>query len=95
MRVLWIGAHPDDELFVAPSLARLRVTAGENLAFLIATRGENGECLLTLREHEDQDLSAIREAEMVSAVAALDGTLQFLGWRDDTAAKPDDVLRSR
>jgi LmbE family N-acetylglucosaminyl deacetylase len=92
MRVLWIGAHPVDELFVAPWLARLRVTAGANLGFLIATRGESGVCLLTLRERED--LGAIREAEMARAVAALDGVLQFLGWRDCTAAEPEAVLRS-
>jgi LmbE family N-acetylglucosaminyl deacetylase len=92
MRILWIGAHPDDELFVMPWLARLRVTAGARLAFLIATRGERGDCRLAPRG--GLDLSAIREAEMRRAAAACDGELQFLGWRDGTAPEPADVFRS-
>jgi LmbE family N-acetylglucosaminyl deacetylase len=92
MRILWIGAHPDDELFVAPWLARLRTTAGAKLAFLVATRGERGDCRLTSRGAKD--LGAIRETEMADAAAAFDGELQFLGWRDGTAAEPADVLRT-
>jgi LmbE family N-acetylglucosaminyl deacetylase len=91
MRVLWIGAHPDDELFVAPWLARLRTTAGANIAFLIATRGEHGDCRLALRG--DRDLGAIREVEMSDAASSFDGELQFLGWRDGIAQEPKDVLR--
>ena len=91
-RILWIGAHPDDELFVAPWLARLRTTAGAKLAFLVATRGERGDCRLASRG--PTDVGAIRETEMADAAAAFQGELRFLGWRDGTAAEPTDVLRT-
>jgi LmbE family N-acetylglucosaminyl deacetylase len=91
LRILWIGAHPDDELFVAPWLARLRTTAGAKLSFLIATRGEHGDCHLPLRA--GVDLGAVREAEMRDAAKAFGGDLQFLGWRDGTASEPEEVLR--
>jgi LmbE family N-acetylglucosaminyl deacetylase len=92
MRILWIGAHPDDELFVAPWLARLRATAGATIVFLIATRGEHGDCLPTLRA--EQDLGDIREEEMKDATASFEGELQFLGWRDGSAPQPRAVLRN-
>jgi LmbE family N-acetylglucosaminyl deacetylase len=92
MRVLWIGAHPDDELFVAPWLARLRTTAGAKLAFLVATRGERGDCRLVSRGATD--LGAIREKEMADAAASFGGELRFLGWRDGAAAEPRGVLRT-
>ena len=91
IRVLWIGAHPDDELFVAPWLARLRTTAGAKLSFLIATRGEHGDCHLP--GSDGHDLGALRETEMRTAVAAFGGDLQFLGWRDGVASEPNAVLR--
>ena len=91
MRILWIGAHPDDELFVAPWLARLRTTAGAKIAFLIATRGEHGDCCLP--RHGQPDLGALRENEMRNAAAMFDGDLQFLGWPDGTAPQPESVLR--
>jgi LmbE family N-acetylglucosaminyl deacetylase len=91
MRILWIGAHPDDELFVAPWLARLRRTAGAKIVFLIATRGERGDCSPALRS--ELDLGSVREAEMKDAAASFDAELQFLGWRDGIAQQPEDVLR--
>jgi LmbE family N-acetylglucosaminyl deacetylase len=89
--ILWIGAHPDDELFVAPWLARLRVTAGARLSFLVATRGERGD---RRREPRDNsDFGEVREREMRAAVETFGGQLQFLGWRDGAAPEPEDVLR--
>lgn len=92
MRVLWIGAHPDDELFVAPWLAQLRITAGAKLGFLIATRGERGDCRLPSRG--DAGLGDIREKEMRNAAASFGGELRFLSWRDGTAAEPADVIHA-
>ena len=90
MRILWIGAHPDDELFVAPWLARLRVAAGAKLGFLIATRGEQGDSRLP--RPGDGDVGTVRESEMRAAAALFDADLQFLGWRDGMAAEPQDVI---
>jgi hypothetical protein len=92
MRVLWIGAHPDDELFVAPWLAQLRITAGAKLGFLLATRGERGDCRLP--STGDRGVAVIREKEMRDAAAAFDGELHFLGWRDGTAPEPAGVIRA-
>lgn len=44
--VLWIGAHPDDELLAAPLLARLCGEEGRRCSFLVLTRGGRGRCLL-------------------------------------------------
>jgi LmbE family N-acetylglucosaminyl deacetylase len=90
MRILWIGAHPDDELFVAPRLARLRITAGAKLGFLIATRGEQGDCQLP----GARDVGSVRESEMRAAAALFDADVEFLGWRDGAAAEPHDVLHA-
>jgi len=92
MRILWIGAHPDDELFVAPWLARLRTTAGAKLGFLIATRGERGDCRLP--HARTRDVSSVRESEMRAAAALFDADLAFLGWRDGTASEPREVLQA-
>jgi LmbE family N-acetylglucosaminyl deacetylase len=92
MRILWIGAHPDDELFVAPWLARLRTTAGAKLGFLVATRGEQGDCRLSQSRH--RDVGSVREAEMRDAAALFDADLAFLGWRDGVASEPRDVLQA-
>jgi LmbE family N-acetylglucosaminyl deacetylase len=92
MRILWIGAHPDDELFVAPWLARLRKTAGAKLGFLIATRGERGDCRLP--PPRDRDVGDVREAEMRAAASLFDADLEFLGWRDGVASEPREVLQA-
>jgi len=44
-RVLWIGAHPDDELFVAPLLGCLRErgAAGVALTPIVMLRREDAE----------------------------------------------------
>ncbi len=60
--VLWVGAHPDDEVVLAPALAKLcRI---ERLAchFLVLTRGEAGVCLRP--EGCLPDLASVRTAEM-------------------------------
>jgi len=71
--VLWVGAHPDDEVLVAPALAKLcRV---ERLAchFLVLTRGEAGVCLRP--EGCLPDLATVRTAEMQQSAALFGATL--------------------
>jgi len=92
MRVLWIGAHPDDELFVAPWLARLRKTAGAKLGFLVATRGEQGDCRLP--SPRNRDVGSVRESEMRAAASLFDADLEFLFWRDGAASEPREVLKA-
>lgn len=44
--VLWVGAHPDDEVLAAPALAKLCRLERVACHFLVLTRGEAGICLL-------------------------------------------------
>src|SRR5205085_12438799 len=41
-RILWIGAHPDDEILVSPILGRACVERNVDCAMLVMTRGEGG-----------------------------------------------------
>lgn len=63
--VLWVGAHPDDEVLAAPLLARLCLDEGLRCSFLVLTRGEKGPCLLPGGCRPD--LAAVRSAEMANA----------------------------
>jgi LmbE family N-acetylglucosaminyl deacetylase len=60
--LLWVGAHPDDELWVAPLLGRLCVEEGLACALLVLTRGEAGKCLRA--QGCGPDLGAVRAQEM-------------------------------
>jgi len=44
--LLWIGAHPDDEVIAAPLLARSCLVEGLRCTFLVLTHGEAGPCVL-------------------------------------------------
>ena len=41
-RILWIGAHPDDEAYVAPLLGASCVDENDRCSLLVMTRGEGG-----------------------------------------------------
>jgi LmbE family N-acetylglucosaminyl deacetylase len=90
MRVLWIGAHPDDELFVAPWLGFLLKTEQAELGFLVATRGERGTCLLP--EGCEAELATIREQEMLASARIFRGRVWFADCPDGRASEPEDVL---
>ena len=63
--VLWVGAHPDDEVLLAPLLGELCGEGRHRCALVVATRGENGACRLPGGCHPD--LAAVRTAEMRAA----------------------------
>jgi LmbE family N-acetylglucosaminyl deacetylase len=65
-RILWIAAHPDDDVLIAPLLGRYCIESGSSCSILVATRGENGPCELP---GGCTDLGAIREQEMGAAAA--------------------------
>src|SRR5213080_4843714 len=64
-RILWIGAHPDDEALVAPLLGRACIENGADCSLLVMTRGERGDCLFP--GGCGGDLAAVRSAEMSRA----------------------------
>ncbi len=89
MRILWIGSHPDDELFVAPWLGFLLEQEHAEFGFLVATRGEKGLCLLETR---DPDLATIRDREMHASARIFQGRVWFADLRDGQGDEPEDVL---
>ncbi len=89
--VVWIAAHPDDEIFGAPLLGELCVERGYRCSFAVFTAGERGVC----RDGSAcSHLAAAREREMQRSAASIGaGVLQ---WRypDGSALDPRDVIRN-
>ncbi len=67
LSLLWVGAHPDDEVLVAPVLAKICLLERLDCHFLVLTRGEAGVCLRP--EGCLPDLATVRSAEMQQAAA--------------------------
>lgn len=78
--ILWVAAHPDDEVLLAPVLSRLCVDEGLRCSFLVLTRGEHGECLLP--GGCKPDLATVRTAEMTRAAKLYRAQLTFLSLED-------------
>ena len=63
-RILWIGAHPDDESLTAPILGPACRELAKVCSFLVFTHGERGDCFLPAG---CGDLGSLRSEEMQSA----------------------------
>ncbi len=74
--ILWIGAHPDDEVLVAPLLGRLCAEGRSFCTMLVLTRGEGGVC--SLPGGCSPDLGTVREQEMQAAAALFKANLRQL-----------------
>jgi LmbE family N-acetylglucosaminyl deacetylase len=85
--VLWIGAHPDDEVFVSPLLGHLCLDEHLKCSLLVATRGEGGHCLLP--DGCRPDLATVRSAEMAKAAKLLKAHLTLWDLADGSAAAWD------
>lgn len=72
-RVLWVGAHPDDESTIAPVLGEACVDGGATCTFLVATRGEHGSCARP--DNCLPDLPTTRIAEMQAAAKLYGGAV--------------------
>ncbi|MBV8520484.1 MAG: PIG-L family deacetylase [Acidobacteria bacterium] len=92
MELLWIGAHPDDELFVAPWLARLVLQSSARVHFLVLTSGERGRGLLG--NIDPEQVARIREDEMRAAATLFGGEVRFARLPDGSGDEPEDVLRA-
>jgi LmbE family N-acetylglucosaminyl deacetylase len=82
--VLWIAAHPDDEIFASPLLGRLCLDEHRQCTLLVLTRGEHGQCLLAGGCHPD--LAAVRSAEMARAARLLGARLTLWSLPDGGTA---------
>jgi LmbE family N-acetylglucosaminyl deacetylase len=100
-RVLWIAAHPDDEVLAAAVLGDLCVQRGNDCTLLVLTRGEAGHCLLpagcapslaTVRRRELRQAAELLHAR-VTQWALPDGG--GLDGRWDAAAGGHDALLAR
>jgi LmbE family N-acetylglucosaminyl deacetylase len=95
--ILFIGAHPDDEVVAAPLLGALCAGGAGTCSFLVLTRGEGGTCALPLCS---PDLGSVREKEMLASAAIFGGTVTQWTLPDvltDVAAawSPRDALVER
>lgn len=72
--VLFVGAHPGDEVLAAPLLGEVCSVRGAHCTFLVATRGGNGVCkrpggcapdLATVRTQEMERTAALFGAELI------------------------------
>lgn len=86
--LLWVGAHPDDELFAAPLLSELCGTR-YRCRFLVLTRGERGACRLS----NCGDLAVTRAAELLDSAALFDARVEQWRYSDGTASDPGGVLQ--
>lgn len=78
---LWIGAHPDDEMYAAPMLGSACVDGVvDDCRLLVMTRGENGPCRLP--EGCLPNVETVRVGEMQNAATVLDASL-VLKYYDD------------
>jgi LmbE family N-acetylglucosaminyl deacetylase len=73
-RVLWVAAHPDDECFAGPILARAGRYHRRPLWFLVLTSGDGGEC--NIPGGCRPDLATVRRAEMRAVAARYGARLQ-------------------
>ncbi len=82
MKVLAVGAHPDDlEIGCAGTLARMK-QQGDQVAMCVMTNGDLGHKVIPPRE-----LAEIREAEAKASAAHLEADLFLMGYSD--LAVPD------
>lgn len=79
-RILWVGAHPDDEALIAPLLGKACVNGTSSCAMLVMTRGENGVC--GIAGGCFPDLGSVREMEMRFAATLLDSRLTQWSFAD-------------
>src|SRR5687768_10841177 len=89
MRVLAVGAHPDDvEILCAGTLAKCRVR-GDEVVICVATNGEMGSMRIPPAE-----LAGVREAEARESAAKIGAELIWLGYPDEFLY-PDHDARMR
>lgn len=86
--ILFVGAHPDDEVFCAGGLLAAAVANGQKVACIVATHGEKG--IQDETRWPASGLADIRTSELNAAYKILG--LKECYWLDcfDGGCKPDD-----
>lgn len=88
--VVFVGAHPDDEVLAAPLLHLLCVHRHVSCTFVSATAGERGPCYLP--EGCIPDIAAVRRSEFSAAAALYGADPVLLELRDGCGTTPWEVL---
>jgi LmbE family N-acetylglucosaminyl deacetylase len=79
-RILWMGAHPDDETLVAPILGPACARLNAVCTLLVFTRGERGGCAIP--SGCGPDLGSVRAGEMQQAATELHSQLTLWSLSD-------------
>lgn len=88
--VLWVGAHPDDEIYVAPVLAELCKNRKMTCHLLVMTDGGKGKC--NLAGGCLPTVAAVRDIEMKNSAQYYNAVLAKPNFEDSPAGSPDGVL---
>jgi N-acetylglucosamine malate deacetylase 1 len=89
MRILAVGAHPDDiEILCAGTLLKYR-RQGHDVIMAIATNGEQGHISIMPKE-----LAEIRQAEAQKSAAILGAELIWMGYRDQFMIHDESTRRA-
>lgn len=91
--LLYVGAHPDDEVFFAGGTLAKYVEEGAQVSVVCATRGERGA---TADLCSIEELPKVREAELIDAMKVLGITgVHFLPYEDQklSQAPPEEIRK--
>ena len=80
--ILFVGAHPDDELGVAPLLADACLHRGAHCHFVVVADAKSPGCLLAGGLRDFQECSRVRRTEMSASAQLFGGTTEFFGFDD-------------
>ena len=81
-RILFAGAHPDDEWGVAPLLAQACIDGGAKCHFVVASEARSYGCLPSIGLRDPERCTRIRREEMQKSALIFGATLEFFGWED-------------
>lgn len=103
-KIVWIGAHPDDEVFTTPLLADLCRYNGKDCHVITVTQGESGPCNLCTKPGGPScpcgtfsggvwsTLGPVRAAEEIAATSYLDMGLTHWSFSNAPGATPQARL---
>ena len=80
--ILFVGAHPDDEVGLAPLLASACIDGSARCHFVVAAEGKSVGCLLARTNTDPVDCSRVRREEMRRSARLFNGDVEFYGWED-------------
>tara|TARA_R110002096_G_scaffold171490_4_gene344414 strand:+ start:22153 stop:23013 length:861 start_codon:yes stop_codon:yes gene_type:complete len=90
--VLWVGAHPDDEMPSSPVIREVCSQEDVRCLFVALTQGESGNCQLA--KGCSPSLVAVRQEEFAAMGLFVGGEVRILDLGDGTAGTRTGVLAS-